>query len=76
MGRSWPFIGGNKMGKVSNQTYNNLVNEVIRAQSVTPFKDLIEIIDETLRDYELHLRDLSENEKSDLKFQLAYSVMR
>ena len=65
-----------KIMKVSNDTYNNLVNEVLRSQQLTPFKDLIQIIDETLRDYELHLKDLSEAEKSDLKFQLAYSVMR
>ena len=66
---------GNKIMKISDQTYNNIVNEVIRVQKVAPFKDTLEIIKETLRDYELHLKDLSENELNDLFFQLTYSLI-
>lgn len=60
---------------ISHELYSEMVNQAIQLQSVNDSMDAAKIAKQIIDDYSFKLKGISEREKDELCFQVAYSIV-
>jgi hypothetical protein len=60
---------------IENSLFSEMVNKAIQIKTVNRKEDDLKIIQDVFNDYKIQLGDLSEDEKGELSFQVAYSLI-
>jgi hypothetical protein len=60
---------------IENSLFSEMVNKAIQIKTANNNEDDLKIIENVFKNYETRLGDLSEDEKGELSFQVAYSLI-